>query len=547
MIMAAPKALVAMNERSEKEEAMTDQKFFINHNWESITDDAKLATGAEHNLSLFQALKTHRKAVGWSVLVSMTLIMEGYDTQLIGSFFGYPSFQKKYGNYYPGVGYQLSGPWQIALGLSSGVGSIFGVFFNGILIDRFGYRKVVLVALVFMAAFISLPFAAPNITVLLIGEILCGIPWGIFATMGPAYASEVCPLVLRGYLTTYVNLCWTIGQFIGAGVIDGLVGNSTEWSYRIPFAVQWVWPLPLFCGLWFAPESPWWLVRKGRLVEAEHSVKRLSSKSVEANSRQTVALMVHTNNLELEIETGSTYLDCFKGSNLRRTEIVCVATFGQIMDGAPFAASPTYFLEQAGVATSNAYKLAVGGTAVAFCGTILSWFLMTRFGRRKIYVSGMAGQTLLLFLIGILSIVPTSSSGTVWGQAALTICWLLVNSLTVAPILNCIISETSATRLRRKTICLGRNSYNLLNIVSSILEPYLINPTEWNLKGKTAFFWFGAALSITIWSYFRLPEAKGRTYEELDILFANRVSARKFSKTTVDPYAENEGLILKVE
>lgn len=45
MIMAAPKALVAMNERSEKEEAMTDQKFFINHNWESITDDAKLATG----------------------------------------------------------------------------------------------------------------------------------------------------------------------------------------------------------------------------------------------------------------------------------------------------------------------------------------------------------------------------------------------------------------------------------------------------------------------------------------------------------------------
>lgn len=65
----------------------------------------------------------------------------------------------------------------------------------------------------------------------------------------------------------------------------------------------------------------------------------------------------------------------------------------------------------------------------------------------------------------------------------------------------------------------------------------MVNPTEWNLKGKTGFFWGSTGLCVFIWAFFRLPEVKGRTYEELDILFSNRIAARKFAKTKVDPYA----------
>lgn len=64
-----------------------------------------------------------------------------------------------------------------------------------------------------------------------------------------------------------------------------------------------------------------------------------------------------------------------------------------------------------------------------------------------------------------------------------------------------------------------------------------MNPVEWNFLGKTGFFWGGTAFCIFIWSYFRLPEVKGRTYEELDILFMNGVPARMFATTQVDPYA----------
>jgi MFS transporter, SP family, general alpha glucoside:H+ symporter len=89
-----------------------------------------------------------------------------------------------------------------------------------------------IIALFFMAAFIFIVFFAQNAATLLVGQIFCGFSWGVFATVGPAYASEVTPTKLRGYLTTYVNLCWAIGQFIAAGVLKALLNRPDQWSYR---------------------------------------------------------------------------------------------------------------------------------------------------------------------------------------------------------------------------------------------------------------------------------------------------------------------------
>lgn len=85
-----------------------------------------------------------------------------------------------------------------------------------------------------------------------------------------------------------------------------------------------------------------------------------------------------------------------------------------------------------------------------------------------------------------------------------------------------------------------------MNIVYSTLENYFMNPTEWNLAGKTAFFWFGTSFIITVWSYYRLPEAMNRTYEEMDLLFHGNVSARKFSSFEIDAYAGSDGSKLDV-
>lgn len=236
---------------------------------------------------------------------------------------------------------------------------------------------------------------------------------------------------------------------------------DNQWSYRIAYALQWVWPVPLFCIILFAPESPWWLVRNEKIVEAEKALQKLDNKTHEEH-KKAIAQIIHTLQIEAQIESGSSYWDCFKGVDRRRTEIVCLTFAGQVMSGSTFAYGPTYFFTQAGISTNNAYQVAVGGTGIAFIGTIISWFLLSRFGRRTLYVNGMAILTVVLLIIGIVASVPNQSVGARWAQAALCLIWLFTYSMTVGPICYTIISETSSVRLRAKSVCLSRNIYNIV-------------------------------------------------------------------------------------
>lgn len=75
--------------------------------------------------------------------------------------------------------------------------------------------------------------------------------------------------------------------------------------------------------------------------------------------------------------------------------------------------------------------------------------------------------------------------------------------------------------------------YSALGIAFGFGTPYMLNPDQLNWRGKTG-FWFGAlTLLCLLWAYFRLPECKGRSFGEIDILFANHVSARDFKKSDV--------------
>jgi SP family general alpha glucoside:H+ symporter-like MFS transporter len=85
-------------------------------------------------------------------------------------------------------------------------GEVIGLIVNGFVSERYGYRKTMIGALISMTAFIFILFFAPNIQTLVIGEVFCGIPWGMFQTLTTQYASEVSPVRLRPILTTFVNM-----------------------------------------------------------------------------------------------------------------------------------------------------------------------------------------------------------------------------------------------------------------------------------------------------------------------------------------------------
>jgi SP family general alpha glucoside:H+ symporter-like MFS transporter len=107
--------------------------------------------------------------------------------------------------------------------------------------------------------------------------------------------------------------------------------------------LQWVWPVPLFFVGLFAPESPWHLVRVGKYEEAEKSLRRLAASNfyTEQTMRETIAFMKHTNQKEKEDASKGSLWECFKGVNLRRTEIACMIFAIQVLSGQGICAYAT--------------------------------------------------------------------------------------------------------------------------------------------------------------------------------------------------------------
>jgi MFS family permease len=100
--------------------------------------------------------------------------------------------------------------------------------------------------------------------------------------------------------------------------------------------------------------------------------------------------------------------------------------------------------------------------------------------------------------------------------------------MTVGPICFVIISEISSTRLRGRTIAIATAVQAGASIVFTVAMPYMLNSDEANWRGKAGFLFGAISLVCCIWCWFRIPESRGRTFEELDILFERKVPARKF-------------------
>lgn len=504
----------------------------------TVVRSAKAATDKEHGMTLKQGIKLYPKAIGWSILISTCIAMEGFDVCLLPNFYNFPRFKEKYGEQLSDGSWEIPAPWQAGLQNGAQVGQIFGLFVNGFVSEWFGYRYTTIACLALVAGFTAIFFTAQSVEVLLVGYILSGIPWGVFQTLTITYASEVCPVALRGYLTTYVNFCWGLGQVIGIGAIKGSLNRQDQWSYRIPYALQWIWPLPLAVGIFMAPESPWWLVRKERIADAKKSLLRLTSlnKETDFDADETIAMIAHTTALEQEITRGSSYLDCFKGTDLRRTEIVCMCWAIQNLSGNSFSGYSSYFLTQAGLDPSTSYSFALGQYSINMVGVFGVWLLMSwGIGRRSLFLYGLCGLFTMLLIMGFLGL-PSNRAAAAMATGSIMIVWAACYQLSVGTVCYSLVAEMSTRRLQIKTVVLGRNLYNVVGIICSVITPYMLNPGQWNWGNYAGFFWAGACFLCIVYTYFRVPEPAGRSFAELDLLFEQKVSARKFAKTTVNVF-----------
>ncbi|KAL6705259.1 hypothetical protein ACN47E_007219 [Coniothyrium glycines] len=365
---------------------------------------------------------------------------------------------------------------------------------------------------------------------------MCGIPWGVFQVLSTTYALEVVPTILRPYGTGYVCMCWGAGILLSSGVVRAMVDVQGNLGWRLPFALQWVWPLPLLIGTYLAPESPWNCIRRGNTEEATKSLRSLRQDTPERELEvaRTIAYIKYTTELE-NVETANTsYLECFKGVNLRRTEINCVVWAAQILCGNAVLGYSVLFLQQAGFSEVQAFNMNISLSACYIIGGIICWFLFPHFGRATIYMSGLTIMFVILVVIGGLGF--TEGTGSSLAIGILLVFSTLINMITIGPVCYPIVAETPSGRLRYKTVCIGRFVYNLTGIFHNSVTLRMLSPIGWNWGAKTALFYAGTNLLCNIWCYLRLPETKDRPFGEIDLLFEKKVSARRFKYTNVDQF-----------
>jgi SP family general alpha glucoside:H+ symporter-like MFS transporter len=191
--------------------------------------------------------------------------------------------------------------------------------------------------------------------------------------------------------------------------------------------------------------------------------------------------------MEKSICKGTSYLDLFRGTNLRRTEVSCGTWICQVTCGAWFGGNIIYFMQQAGLDASVSFSFGLGVNAVSCACTIASWFITPYVGRRTLYLQGLFWMLITELMVGFVYIEPPHNAGYIAGA------FLILNSvafyLTIGPIAYIIVPEAPSVRLRIKTVALARICYSAFAIMAGFLTPYILNPSAWDLKGKGGLVW----------------------------------------------------------
>lgn len=243
--------------------------------------------------------------------------------------------------------------------------------------------------------------------IFLVGKAFQGGAIGMVMATTQTYMSEVLPPVLRGSILAFFSVFTLLGQLIGAGVIYACLGISD--GYTICFATQWPLSVVPFVVALIMPESPTYLIRKGRLVEALKAQRRLDSLGMD--SEKHVELIWR--NIESEQErTRATYRDCFQGTNLRRTLIVIFANLLPNIFGLTLLAKASYFAQVVGMRANLSLMILVIGIFCGFLANLASIWILSRVGRRPLIIVTLSILSLLWLSMGISGF--WSGQSTVW-------------------------------------------------------------------------------------------------------------------------------------
>jgi sugar porter (SP) family MFS transporter len=398
------------------------------------------------------------------------------------------------------------------------VGCLFGALSNLWVGDKLGRRRTIVVGGSIMIAGAILQTTAFSFPHLIVARIVTGYGNGLITSTVPTYHAELSPSAKRGRMIMMEGTLIVVGVTI-AYLVD-LALFFVNWSsaqWRVPIALQLVFEIIMVTCIGFLPESPRWLVKRGRNAEAMAVISAMEDKPpidpevqrTYYGIREAVAVETSSQGSLRELTTGG------RSQNFRRTVIAVVFMVMQQLTGINLVTFyATIVFQRLGLSDVNARITSVANGAEYVLASIAAYYTIDYVGRRQLMLIGAIGQCIVMLLLAVLgyinntpaqivSVVLLFGFNTFFAFGWLGLAWLYC-------------AEIAGLRTRAPTNALSTASNWTFNFVVVMLVGPAFNNISW--RTYIVFAVLNAAIVPVV--YFFFPETGGRSLEDLDVVFA---------------------------
>ncbi|XP_020207344.1 probable polyol transporter 6 [Cajanus cajan] len=473
----------------------------------------------------------NKYALGGAILASTNSILLGYD---IGVMSGASLFIRQ--------DMKISSVQVEILVGCLNVCSLIGSLASGKTSDWIGRRYTIIVAAATFLIGAILMGLAPSFPVLMAGRVVAGIGVGYSLMISPVYVAELSPALTRGFLTSLPEVFISVGILLGYVSNYAFSGFPNDINWRLMLGVAAFPAVAVALGVLAMPESPRWLVVKGRFEEAKHVLIRTSENKGEAELRLAEiqeAASVSASIRNKDKAGSSSHSGMWHGQGVWKELLVTptrpvfrilVAAIGVNFfmqasgNDAVIYYSPEVF-KQAGI---EGEKQLVGVTIIMgiakTCFVLISALFLDRFGRRPMLLLGSGGMAISLFVLGLgctlLEFSGDNKDGWVIVLCVVAVCATVsFFSIGLGPTTWVYSSEIFPLRLRAQGSSLA---ISVNRLVSGVVTMTFLSVSEAITFGGMFFLLGGVMVCATLFFYCFLPETKGKSLEEIESLFEDQ-------------------------
>ncbi|KAJ5949840.1 Sugar transporter STL1 [Penicillium verhagenii] len=402
-------------------------------------------------------------------------------------------------------------------------GCLFGAMFALFTADKLGRRYMVILgaSIMIIGVLIQITSFADHLPLLqfIIGRVITGVGNGMNTSTIPTYQAECSRTSNRGLLICIEGGVIAIGTAIAYWIDFGASYGPPGLTWRFPIAFQIVFGLVIVVGMWFMPDSPRYLISRGKVHEGEYALAALAGLEINDPETQLQKQLVMESIEAAGVAEGAGYRDLLTGGRTQHFRRMLIGSSSQIAQQLSGCNAVIYYLpvlmqDSLNMDTFMSDILSGVSMIIYAIFATFSWFFIEKIGRRKLFLGGMTGQMVAMIIVFACLIPGTTQAakGAVFGLFL----YMAVFGATILPLPWLYPAEISPIRTRAKANAVSTCSNWLFNFTVVMITPVMISSIGW---GTYLFFAAWNAVFIPI-MYFFYPETAGRSLEEIDIIFA---------------------------